>query len=117
MTKYFRVGNRSLTEHEMKFMTAEKLEQIKKDGELANQKRLENMRKGLGLEPQKVTLDVTPTGIAARNAAIKAEEDRIAAETKAVTEEIGPATSAVIAEGEAPVEQVKKSGNKKAKAA
>ncbi len=116
MTYYRRVGNRSLTQKDMQFMKPSQLEKIKADGEIANQKRLENMRKGLGLEPQKVTLDVTPAGVAARKAAIAAEEARIAAETKAVTEEIGNETTTFVAEAEAPAEiEIKKSkGSKRA---
>jgi hypothetical protein len=114
MTKYFRVGNRTFTEHELQFMTPKKIEEVKADGELANQKRLENIRKGLGMEPQKVTLDVTPAGVATRNAAIAVEEARIAAETKAIEEDLGPISPNAIAEAEAPAEvETKKSKGKK----
>jgi len=104
-----------MTEPEMRFITAEKISQIKAEGELANQKRLENIRKGLGMEPQKVTLDVTPAGVAARKAAIEAEEARIAAETKAIDEDLGPVVAGSVDEATAPVEPAKKAskGSKK----
>lgn len=86
MAKYFRIGNRTVSESEMRFLSHAQIEQIKAEGELATQKRLENMRKGLGLEPQKVDIDVTPEGIAARNVAIKNEEDKIKAEDNAEKE-------------------------------
>lgn len=112
MTDYFRVGNRTFTAVELGFMKPAEIEKIKIDGEEANKKRLENMRKGLGMEPQKVTLDVTPAGIAARREAIAVEEARIAAETKAIEEDLGPEIPAAIAEAEAPAE-TKKSKSKK----
>lgn len=84
---YFRIGNRTLTQDEMTRLRPADIEKIKQDSELANEKRLENIRKSLGVKtPQAVTLDVTPAGIAARNAAIAAEEAKIAAE-KAASEQ------------------------------
>ena len=113
MTKYFRVGNTTMTEREILFTSPEKLEQIRIDAEKANQKRLENIRKSLGIKgPVNLTLDVTPKGIAARKAAIEAEEAKIATETKAIAEEIGPETTSFVAEAEAPA-KTKKSKNKK----
>lgn len=105
MTDYFRVGNRTLTAIEMGVMKPAEIEKIKVDGDLANQKRLENIRKGLGVEPQKMTLDVTPTAVATRNEAIAVEEARIAAETKTIEKDLGPEAPAALAEGEAPVAQ------------
>lgn len=101
MANYFRVGNRTLTESEMKFMTQQQLEQLRIDGEIANQARLERIRAGFGMEPKKITLDVTPAGVAARKAAIEAEEARIAAETKSIDVELGEAGS-FLGEGEPP---------------
>lgn len=114
MGYYMRVGNRTVTRQEMQFMKPAQIEEIKAQGEAANQKRLENMRKGLGLEPKKLTLDVTPAGVAARKSAIEAEEAKIAAETVAVAEEIGPEITTFVAEAEAPAEIKKPKGSKKA---
>jgi len=112
MAKYRRVGNRSLTQDEMQFMTPQKIQQLKDEGEAANQRRLERIRQGLGMEPQKLTLDVTPAAVAARKAAIAAEEARIAAETKAIDKELGPETTTFVAEAEAPAETKKSKGKK-----
>lgn len=116
MTDYYRVGNRTLTATELGIMTPKQVEEIKIDAERANQKRLENTRRGLGMEPQKITLNVTPEAVAARNEAIVAEEVKIEAETKAIAKELGPETPAFVAEDEAPAEaETKKTrGNKKA---
>lgn len=100
---YFRVGNRTFTQDEIKNITPSQLKVIEEAAKVANDKRLENMRKGLGLEPQKMTIDVTPQGVAKRLAAIKAEEEKIAMETKAIEEELGPDTKGFIAEAEKPV--------------
>lgn len=116
MANYRRIGNRTLTSTELQNLTAAQINKIKEDGERANQLRLENMRKGLGIEPQKVTLDVTPAGIAARKEAIAAEEARIAAETKTVEENLGAENATFTGEGEqvpdlpsTPAPEVKKS--------
>jgi len=101
-----------MTRNEMQYMTPQRIQQIKIEGEVANQKRLERIRQGLGIEPQKVTLDVTPAGVAARKAAIAAEEARIAAETKAIDEELGPESTTFVAEAEAPAETKKSKGKK-----
>jgi len=85
MTYYVRIGNSTVTAEERKRMTSKQIEKVKDDAEKANQKRLENMRKGLGLEPKKgLTLDVTPEGIAARKSAITAEEAKIVEEAKEI---------------------------------
>ncbi len=113
MTDYFRVGNRTLTASEMGFMTPKQIEEIKTQAEVAKQKRLENLRKGLGVEPQKITLDVTPAGVAARKAAIAAEEARIAAETENIEVELG-AEGSFLAEGEGLEVSVKKTKEQRA---
>lgn len=101
MANYFRVGNRTLTETEMKTLSQQQLKQLEIEGERANQARLERIRAGLGLEPKKITLDVTPAGVAARKAAIEAEEAKIAAETQVIDAELGEAGS-FLGEGEPP---------------
>jgi hypothetical protein len=111
MTLYIRVGNRTLTGEEAKRLTPDQIEKIKTDADKANQKRLENMRKGLGLEPQRITLDVTPKAVAARKAAIAVEEAKLAAETQKVTDELGSEAPSFVSEGESPKE-VKKSKKK-----
>jgi len=114
MALYVRVGNRTFTGEEAASLSQKQIEKIKIDAEAANQKRLENMRNSLGIKnPQKMTIDVTPAGVAARKAAIAAEEAKLAAEAQAVTEEIGPEASSFVAEAEAPVEDVKKSSKGK----
>jgi hypothetical protein len=102
-----------MTVQERQLLSPAQIEKIKEDAKRADQKRLENMRKGLGLEPQRLTLDVTPKGVAARKAAIAAEEAKIAAETLAIKEDLGPGTPSFVEETEAPAE-VKKSKGKKA---
>lgn len=116
MTDYVRIGNRSFQTDEVTRLTPKQIEQIKVDGERANQKRLENMRAGLGLEPQKMMIDVTPAGIAARKASIAAEEAKIVKETKVIEEELGPMSPNAIAENETPAETkiMKPKGKKKA---
>jgi len=116
MTLYVRVGNRTLTGEEASHLTPKEILEIKTDAEKANQKRLENMRNSLGIKnPQAVTLDVTPAGVAARKAAIEAEEARIALETQEVTEDLGPEKTSFIGETETPAESTttKKSKSKK----
>ena len=135
MANYFRVGNRTFTGSELGLLSKADIEKVKADGVAANEKRLENMRKGLGMEPQKVTLDVTPAAVAARKAAIEAEEAKIAAETKAssdavaaeeariadetkaIEEDLGPEAPSFVEEAEVPAEVVetkKSKGGKKA---
>jgi hypothetical protein len=116
MAEYVRIGNRTFTSEQVKSLTPKQVAEIKVQAEKANQKRLDNMRQSMGLEPQKVTLDVTPRGIAARKAAIDAEEARIAAETKAIDKDLGEAGPAgFVKEAEAPAEvKVKKPLKKKA---
>lgn len=105
---YVRVGNRTLKNEEALNLTSEDRKMFLEEAERANQKRLENMRKGLGMEePQRVTLDVTPEGIAKRQAAIKAEENRIAAETQVIEKDLGSETAGFIEEAEKPVEEKK----------
>lgn len=86
-TLYVRVGNRTLPAEEAARLSPKEVSQAKAEAEEANRKRLENMQKALGLNLPKgaanVTLDVTPAGIAARKAAIAAEEAKIAEEAKA----------------------------------
>jgi len=96
MTLYVRVGNRTLTNAEIASLSAKQIEQIKIDAEKANKKRLENIQRSMGINPQAVTLDVTPAAVAARNAAIKVEEARIAAVPPAEPAQVQP---------EAPVEE------------
>jgi len=118
MALYVRVGNRTFTGEEAASLSKAQINKIKIDAEAANQKRLENMRNSLGIKnPQKMTIDVTPAGVAARKAAIAAEEAKLAAEAQAVTEEIGSEAPSFIAEAEAPVEDVKKSSKAKGKKA
>jgi hypothetical protein len=115
MANYIRIGNRTFQEEEARHLTPKQIEEIKADGARANQKRFENMRQSLGMQPNApITLNVTPAGIAARKIAIAAEEAKIAAETQTITDELGPETPSFVAEAEAPKE-VKKS--KKAPAA
>lgn len=102
MTNYRRVGNRTFRERDLKFMTPQQIEKIKTDGEKANERRLENMRRGLGIKPEAITLDVTPAGIAKRQAAIKAEEARIAAETASIEKDLGAETAGFVGENETP---------------
>jgi len=86
---YVRVGNRTFKNEAYKRLTEKEKQTIVKQGQDADKKRLENMRKGLGLEPQQgITLDVTPAGVAKRNEAIKAEEAKIAAEEVSSSEEV-----------------------------
>ena len=115
MTNYTRVGNRTFTQHEFQSMSPGQIEQIRADGELVNQKRLDNLRKSFGIQPNApITLNVTPAGVAARKIAIAAEEAKIAAETKAIADEIGPEMTTFVAEAEAPAEiKIKKSKGKK----
>jgi len=113
MGEYVRIGNRSFPVEEARGLSQKQIEEIMIDAERANQKRLENMRAGLGLEPQKMTIDVTPSGVAARNKAIAAEEARIAAETKAIDEDLGEAPASFVKEAESPAE-IKKPIRKKA---
>jgi len=115
MSYYVRVGNRTMTVAERAGLSPKQVQEIKEQGERANQKRLENLRACGEIMPQKMTLDVTPKGVATRKAAIAAEEAKIAAETQAISEEIGPETPAFAGEAEAPVE-VKKSKAEKKKA-
>jgi len=115
MANYVRVGNRTMTEAERASLTPKQVQEIKIQAEKANQKRLENIQATLGQSPQKMTIDVTPKGVATRKAAIAAEEAKIAAETKAISEELGSETPAFTGEAEAPVE-VKKSKAEKKKA-
>jgi len=115
MANYVRVGNRTMTEAERASLSPKQIQEYKLQGERANQLRLDNMRLSGELMPQKMTLDVTPQGVAKRSAAIAAEEAKIAAETKAISEELGPETPAFTAESEPPVE-VKKSKAEKKKA-
>jgi hypothetical protein len=83
---YVRVGNRTLKGEEYRSLTSKDRQKLIDEGERATQKRLENMRKGLGLEPkQGITLDVTPQGVLKRQEAIKAEEAKLAAETSEET--------------------------------
>jgi hypothetical protein len=113
MALYVRVGNRTFTGEEAASLTQKQINKIKIDAESANQKRLENMRNSLGIKnPQKMTIDVTPKGIAARKAAIEAEEAKLAAETKAIDEDLGPEKASFVAEAEAPVEEKKSKGKK-----
>lgn len=113
MGDYVRIGNRSFQAEEAKNLSQKQIEEIMTDAERANQKRLENMRKGLGLEPNApITLDVTPMGVAARNKAIAAEEAKIAAETKSIDEDLGEAAASFVKEAESPAE-VKKLIKKK----
>jgi len=112
MGEYVRIGNRSFPVEEAQNLSQKQIEEIKTDAEKANQKRLENMRKGLGLEPNApITLDVTPAGVAARHKAIAAEEAKIAAETKAIDDDLGSGKASFVSEAEAPKE-VKKSKKK-----
>lgn len=114
MGQYFRVGNQTVTFEELKTLRPQDIQKIEEDAERANEKRLENIRQGLGIkQPQNITLDVTPAGIAARKVAIEAEEARIAAETKAVDLELGTAGS-FLGEGEPPEAPVKKTREQKA---
>ena len=114
MAQYVRIGNRTITTEERARLTPEQVQGMKDDGERANQKRLANMRQGLGLEPQRMTIDVTPKGIAARKAAIAAEEAKLVAETQAITDDLGPEKAAFVAEAETPAAEIKKSKGKKA---
>lgn len=86
-TLYVRVGNRTMPYEQAKVLSSKQVKEIEESAKKANEKRLENMRRGLGLEPQKVTLDVTPKAVAARKAAIAAEEAKIAAEAEAGSSE------------------------------
>jgi hypothetical protein len=119
MTLYVRVGNRTFTGEEAAILSKKQIEKIKIDAEAANQKRLENMRNSLGIKnPQKMTIDVTPAGIAARKAAIAAEETKIALENQesTVTEAEAEATENLVIDDQAePIkESIKKpKGNKK----
>ncbi len=114
MGQYFRVGNQTVTFEELKTLRPQDIKKIEDDAEIANEKRLENIRQGLGIkQPQNITLDVTPAGIAARKAAIEAEEARIAAETKAVDLELGTA-GGFLNEGEQPETPAKKTKEQKA---
>jgi len=70
-----------MTAQEALLLTPAQVKQAEADAEKANQKRLENIRNSMGVKaPQNITLDVTPAGVAARTAAIKAEEAKIASE-------------------------------------
>ena len=115
MADYVRVGNRTMTASERANLTPQQVQEYKLQGERANQLRLDNMRLSGEVMPQKMTIDVTPKGVATRKAAIEVEEAKIAAETKAISEELGAETSAFTDEAEAPVE-VKKSKAEKKKA-
>ena len=117
MTQYVRVGNRTFRKEELQEMTPDQIKKVEDDGERANQKRLENMRKGLGLEPTAgLTLDVTPKGVAERKSAITAEEAKIVTEAREIEARMIPEAPAEIA-GEAPSpEPVKKSKRKIKKA-
>lgn len=111
---YARVGNRTLKNEELRNLNEKDKQKLIAEGKAAEQKRLENMRKAFGMEqPQKVTLDVTPAGVAKRQAAIKAEEAKIAAETQEIEKDLGSETAGFSEEAEAPTE--KKSGKKKSK--
>jgi hypothetical protein len=85
---YVRVGNRTLKNQEYSRLTQEQKQKFVKEGEEANKRRIERMQKALGFDPtkQNILLDVTPAGVAKRNAAIKAEEAKIAAENAAEIE-------------------------------
>lgn len=114
MGLYVRVGNRTFTGAEAASLTQKQIDKIKIDAEAANQKRLENMRNSLGIKnPQKMTIDVTPKGVAARKVAIADEEAKIAAEAAAITKEIGPEAPSAVSEAEKPVEIKKPKGSKK----
>lgn len=117
MTDYVRVGNRTLTADEMRFTTPKQIKEYEEQAEKANQKRLDNMRKSLGMDPKKVTLDVTPKGVAARKVAIAVEEAKIAAETNAIAEDLGLEKASFLAESEAPTETKKLKGKKAAEIA
>lgn len=113
MGLYVRVGNRTFSGAEAASLTQKQIDKIKIDAEAANQKRLENMRNSLGIKnPQKMTIDVTPSGVAARKAAIAAEEAKLASETKTIEEDLGPEKASFIEEAEAPVEGKKSKGKK-----
>ncbi len=111
--EYVRIGNRTITTAERARLTPEQIQKMKDDGDAANQKRLANMRASGEFMPQKMTIDVTPKGIAARKAAIVAEEAKLAAETQAISEDLGPEKAAFVTEAETPAE-IKKSKGKKA---
>ena len=113
MAQYVRVGNRTFKKEELKSMTPDQVKKVEDDGERANQKRLENMRKGLGLEPTAgMTLDVTPKAVAERKSAITAEEAKIVAEAREIEARKAPAE---VAEEAQALEPVKKSKGRKAK--
>ena len=115
MGEYVRIGNRTLLAQDVKSLSQKQIEEIKADGERANQKRLENLRASMGIKlDAPLTLDVTPAGIAARKAAIAVEEAKLAAETKAITESLGPEKASFVAEAEAPTEVKIKKSKKKA---
>jgi len=114
MALYVRVGNRTFTGDEAASLSQKQIEKIKTDAEAANQKRLENMRNSFGIKnPQKMTIDVTPAGIAARKAAIAAEEAKLASENQAITTELGPETAGFVGEAEVPGEVKKSTKGKK----
>jgi hypothetical protein len=114
---YIRVGNRTLTQNEYARLTPSQIRAIEESSRLANEKRLENIRKGLGIKSntQNVTIDVTPQGVAKMKAAIAAEEEKIAAETQSINEEVGSEGQSFVSEAEQPAST--KKSKKKSKTA
>jgi hypothetical protein len=112
---YVRVGNRTFTMAERALLTPKQITEIKAQADRAHLKRLENMRLAAGgTNPQAMTLDVTPAGIAKRAAAIAAEEAKIKSETAVVDAELGTAGS-FLGEGEPSVDvSMKKSKEQRA---